>query len=73
MGKFQKLIKMFRPPEKIITFADKNNNMYRLSKDQYKTLLSNSTISTCKKANNNIKKNTSLNERNNLKYKGEKD
>ena len=73
MGKFQKLIKMFRPPEKTMTFTDKTNNMYRLSKDQYKMLLSNSRISTCKKANNNIKKNTSLNERNNLKYKGEKD
>ena len=41
--KIQKDIKTISSSDKTMTFADKTNNMSRLSKDQYNTLLNNST------------------------------
>ena len=52
-----------------MTFADKANNLYRLSKDQYNILLNNSITSTYKKSNNNIKKKVNISGRNILKDK----
>ena len=65
--KFQQDIKRIRTSDKTMTFADKTKNMYRLSKDQYNTLLNNSITSTDKKSNINIKK--KINGRNILKDK----
>ena len=62
-------IKMIRKSEKTMTFTDKTNNMYRLSKDQYNMLLNNFITSTYKKSNNNIKKIISISGRNFLKDK----
>ena len=52
-----------------MTFADKTNNIYRFSKDQYNMLLNNSITSTYKKSNNNIKKKINVSGRNILKDK----
>ena len=41
-------IKMIRKSDKTMAFADKTNNMYKLSRDQYNMLLNNSITSTCK-------------------------
>ena len=65
--KFQQDIKRIRKSDKTMTFADKTKNMYRLSKDQYNTLLNNSLTSTDKKSSINIKK--KINGRNILKDK----
>ena len=54
--KLQQDMKMIRTSDRTMTFADKTNNMHRLSKDQYNTLLNNSITSTYKKSNSNIKK-----------------
>ena len=62
-------IKMIRTSEKTMTFTDKTNSMYRLSKDQYNMLLNNFITSTYKKSNNNIKKIISISGRNFLKDK----
>ena len=67
--KLQHDIKMIRTSGKTLTFADKTNNMYRLSKDQYNMLLNNSITSTYKKSNNNIKKKINISGRNILKDK----
>ena len=45
------------------------NNMYRLSKDQYNTLLNNSITSTYKKSNSNIKTKINISGRNILEDK----
>ena len=42
-------IKMIRTSDKTMTFSDKTNNVYRLSKDQYIMVLNNSITSTYKK------------------------
>ena len=42
---------MKRTSEKALRVADKTNNMYRLSKDQYNTHLSNSITSTYTQTN----------------------
>ena len=47
---------MIRTSEKTMTFADKTNNIYRLSKDQWSMLLYNSIAFIYEKSNNNIKK-----------------
>ena len=60
---------MIRTSEKTMTFEDKTGNMYRLSKDQYNTLLNNSITSTNKKSNSNIKKEINISGRNILKDK----
>ena len=60
---------MIRTYDKTLTFADKTNNMYRLSKDQYNMLLNNSITSIYKKSNNNIKKKINISGRNILKDK----
>ena len=60
---------MIRTSEKTMTFEDKTDNMYRLSKDQYNTLLNNSITSTNKKSNSNIKKEINISGRNILKDK----
>ena len=60
---------MIRKSEKTMTFADKTNNMYKLSKDQYNMLLNNSITSTYKNSNNNIQKKTNISGRNILKVK----
>ena len=60
---------MIRTSEKTMTFVDKINNMYRIIKDQYKTLLNNSITSTYKKSNSNIKKKLNISGRNILKDK----
>ena len=39
-----------------MTFADKTSNIYRLTKEQYDQLLTNSVTSTYRKANSKIKK-----------------
>ena len=49
-------IELIKDPHKIMTFADKTSNMYRLTKEQYDKLIMNSITSTYKKANSNIKK-----------------
>ena len=67
--KIQQDIKMIRTSGKTMTFADKTNNMYRLSKDQYNTLLNNSITSTYKKSNSNIKKKINISGRNILEDK----
>ena len=67
--KIQQDIKTISSSDKTMTFADKSNNMPRLSKDQYNTLLNNSTTSTYKKSNSNIKKKISISGRNILKDK----
>ena len=67
--KLQHDIKMIRTSDKTLTFADKTNNMYRLSKDQYNMLLNNSITSIYKKSNNNIKKKINISGRNILKEK----
>ena len=41
---------------KIMTFADKTTNTYRLTREEYEKILNNSITATYKKANNNIKK-----------------
>ena len=68
---FQKMlqqdIKMIRTSDKTLTFEDKTNNMYRLSKDRYNILLNNSITSTNKKSNKNIKKKINISGRKNLK------
>ena len=65
--KLQHDIKMIRTSDKTLTFADKTNNMYRLSK--YNMLLNKSITSTYKKSNNNIKKKINISGRNILKDK----
>ena len=67
--KLQHDIKMIRTSGKTMTVADKTNNMYGLSKDQYNMLLNNSTISTYKKSNRNIQKKINISGRNILKEK----
>ena len=67
--KLQHDIKMIRTSGKTLIFADKTNNMYRLSKDQYNMLLNNSITSIYKKSNNNIKKKINISGRNILKDK----
>ena len=58
---------MIRTSDK--TFANKTNNIYRLSKDQYNMLLNNSITSTYKKSNNSMKKKINISGRNILKNK----
>ena len=41
---------------KIMTFADKTTNTYRLTREEYEKILNDSITATYKKANNNIKK-----------------
>ena len=53
---------MIRTSDKTMTFADKTNNMYRLSKDQYNTLLNNSRTSTYKKSATSRRKSASVEE-----------
>ena len=60
--KIQQDIKMIRTSDKTMTFADKTNNMYRLSKDQYNTLLNNSITSTYKKSATSRRKSASVEE-----------
>ena len=67
--KLQQDIKMIRTSDKTMTFADKTGNMYKLSKDQYKTLLNNSITSTHKNSNSNIKKKINISGRSILKDK----
>ena len=52
-----------------MTFADKTNNMYRLSRDWYNMLLNNSITSTYKKWNNKIEQKVNTSGRNILKDK----
>ena len=48
---------MISASDNTMTFADKTNNMYRVSKDQYNTFINNSiTYKKYKKSNSNIKK-----------------
>ena len=63
---------MIRTSDKTLIFADKTNNMYRLSKDQYNMLLNNSITSIYKKSNNNIKKKINISGRNILVYNTER-
>ena len=67
--KLQQDIKMIRTSYKTMTFADKINNMNRLSKDQYNTPINNSITSTYKKSNSSINKKINISGRNILKYK----
>ena len=67
--KLQQDIKMIRTSDKTMTFPDKTNNMYRLRKDQYNTLLNNFITSTYKRSNSNIKKKINISGRNILKDK----
>ena len=60
---------MIRRSDKTMTFADKTNNMYRLSKGQYNTFLNNSITSTYKKSSSNIKKKINISRTNILKDK----
>ena len=69
LKKFQQDIKRIRTSDKTMTIADKTNSIYRLSKDQYNTLLNNSITSTYKKSNINIKKKINISGRNILKDK----
>ena len=55
---------MVRTSDKTMKFADKTNNMYRLSNNQYNILLKIFIDSTYKKPNNNIKKKINIIERN---------
>ena len=54
---------MVRTFDKTLRFANKTNNMYRLSKNQYNMLLNNSITFIYKKLNNNIKKKINISER----------
>ena len=60
---------MVSTSDKTLTFADKTNHIYRLSKDQYNMFLNNSITSTYKKSNNNIKKKINISGRNILNNK----
>ena len=67
--KLQQVVKMIITSHKTRTFTDKTNNVYRLSKDQYNTLLNNSITSPYKKSNSNIKKKINISGGNILKDK----
>ena len=47
-------IKKTKKSDQIIVWADKTNNMYKLSKEEYNTLLLNNISDTYKKSNENI-------------------
>ena len=49
-------IKLIQQSSKTLTPADKTSNMYRISKEEYNKMRRNAITSTCKKANENIKK-----------------
>ena len=67
--KLQQDIRTIRTSDKTMPFYDRTNNMYRLSKGQYNTLLNNFITSTYKKSNRNIKKKINSSRRNVLKDK----
>ena len=54
--KFKEGIKLIKESNKTMTSTKKTSNMYRLTKEQYDQSSMNSRISTCKKANNKVKK-----------------
>ena len=54
--KLKEDINVTKESNKTMTFTDKTSNMYQSIKEQYDQLIMNSTTSTNRKANNNIKK-----------------
>ena len=54
--KLKEDINVTKESNKTMTFTDKTSNMYQSIKEQYDQLTMNSTTSTNRKANNNIKK-----------------
>ena len=54
--KIQKDIQLIESSDKTVTFADKNTNLYQLTKAEYDHMINNATSSKYKKASNNIRK-----------------
>ena len=60
LTKLENDIKAVKKSKKLLTFGDKTSNMYRLSKEEHKQLLTNAVTSTYKEANNSVRKKINL-------------
>ena len=60
LTKLENDIKAVKQSKKLLTFGDKTSNMYRLSKEEHKQLLTNAVTSTYKEVNNSVKKKINL-------------
>ena len=68
LTKLKKDIKTIKQSKKILTFADKASNMYRLSKEEHEELLANAVTSSYKTANKSINKKINMAGKQILKY-----